>query len=69
LPEKIKKKKKKNKEEELKTNPLWCPCWKATAAADLLGPCVCVERGLSTRVGKAWMNERQTHTQESLFGI
>jgi hypothetical protein len=24
-------------------------------AADLLGPYVCVERGLSTRVGKAWM--------------
>ena len=38
-------------------------------AADLLGPCVCVERGLSTRVGKAWMNDRQTHTQESLCGI
>lgn len=35
----------------------------------LLGPCVCVERGLSTRVGKAWMNDRQTHTQESLCGI
>jgi hypothetical protein len=38
-------------------------------AADLLGPCVCVERGLSTRVGKAWMDDRQTHTQESLCGI
>ncbi|EDL38697.1 mCG1039706 [Mus musculus] len=25
------------------------------SAADLLGPYVCVERGLSTRVGKAWM--------------
>jgi hypothetical protein len=38
-------------------------------ATDLLGSCVCVERGLSTRVGKAWMNDRQTHTQESLCGI
>ena len=38
-------------------------------AADLLGPCVCVERGLSMRVGKVWMNDRQTHTQESLCGI
>jgi hypothetical protein len=38
-------------------------------AADLFGPCVCVERGLSTRVGKVWMDDRQTHTQESLCGI
>jgi hypothetical protein len=38
-------------------------------AADLLGPCVCVERGLSTRVGKAWMSNKQTHTQESSCGI
>jgi hypothetical protein len=40
-------------------------------AADLLGPCVCVERGLSTRVGKAWMSDKQTdtHTQESSCGI
>ena len=38
-------------------------------AADLLGPCVCVERGFSTLVGKAWMNDRQTHTQESLCEI
>jgi hypothetical protein len=32
------------------------------SAADLLGPCVWVERGLSTRVGKAWMSDKQTHT-------
>jgi hypothetical protein len=42
---------------------------KGRTAADLLGPCVCVERGLSTWVGKAWMNDRQTHRQESLCGI
>jgi hypothetical protein len=40
-----------------------------TSAADLLGPCVCVERGLSMRVGKAWMSGKQTHTQESSCGI
>ena len=38
-------------------------------AADPLGPCVCVERGLSTRVGKAWMNDRQTHTGEFVWNL
>jgi hypothetical protein len=42
---------------------------KRGCAADLLGPCVCVERGLSSRVGKAWMSDKQTHTQESSCGI
>jgi hypothetical protein len=40
-----------------------------SSAVDSLGPCVCVERGLSTRVGKAWMSDKQTHTQESSCGI
>ena len=57
------------KEKEIKTNPLWCPCTKAPAAADLLGPYVCVERGLSTRVGKAWMDDRQTHAGEFVWNL
>ncbi|EDL36641.1 mCG1041629 [Mus musculus] len=28
------------------------------SATDPLGPCVCVEQGLSTWVGKAWMNDK-----------
>ena len=37
--------------------------------ADSLGPCVCVERGLSTRVGKAWMSDKQTHTGEFVWNL
>ena len=44
-------------------------CYKHSFVADLLGPCVCVERGLSTRVGKAWMDDRQTHAGEFVWNL
>jgi hypothetical protein len=40
-----------------------------SGATDPLGPCVCLERGLSTRVGKVWMNDRQTHTGEFVWTL
>jgi hypothetical protein len=38
-------------------------------AIDLLGPCVCVEQGLSMRVGKVWMSDKQTHTGEFVWNL
>jgi hypothetical protein len=55
--------------EEIKTNPLWCPCSKAPAASDPLGPFVCFEPVSSRGWTKCRMSDKQTHTGEVVWNL
>ena len=55
--------------EEIKTNPLWCPCSKVPAAEDPLGPFVCVEWVSSREWTSHRMSDKQTPTGEVVWNL